>query len=217
MKAIGVELCALILVDATKEYSAEDRFEKAFNCNPAPALICRLADLRFIKVNRGFLELTGYDREALIGRSLYEIDVLEGAEGREQSIRHLEAGRTIPQAEAELRLADGGRRLVIVAGQPIELADEACMLFTFIDLEDRRRAHVALAQSEERFATAFRLAPAPMLITSLTDHRILDANDAFVRHFGHDRSRAVGPQQGGPEALGRAGGASTRSSVSCAR
>ena len=184
--------CALILVDATREYSAEDRFEKAFDANPAPALICRLADLRFIKVNRGFLELTSYHREDLIGRSLYEIDVLEGADGREQAIRLLESGRTIPQNEVELRLPGGGSRLVIVAGQPIEIGDEACMLFSFIDLEERRRAHASLAQSEERFAIAFRMAPVPMLITSLADHRILDANDAFVRHFGHDRSKAVG-------------------------
>ena len=191
-KAGHLSLCALILVDATREFSAEDRFEKAFGANPAPALICRLADLRFIKVNRGFLELTGYHREDLIGRSLYEIDVLEGADGREQAIRSLEAGRMIPQSEVELRLPGGGSKLVIVSGQPIEIGVEPCMLFSFIDLEERRRAYTALAQSEERFAVAFRLAPVPMLITSLADHRILDANDAFVRYFGHERSKAVG-------------------------
>ncbi|MBN0735315.1 helix-turn-helix transcriptional regulator, partial [Pseudomonas aeruginosa] len=36
----------LILHDATEWDSAEQRFEKTFNANPAPAVICRLSDYR---------------------------------------------------------------------------------------------------------------------------------------------------------------------------
>ncbi|WP_410960259.1 PAS domain S-box protein, partial [Salmonella sp. SAL4431] len=66
------ESLVLILADATEWASAEQRFEKTFNANPAPAVICRLSDLRFIKVNQGFLEMTGHVRENVIGRSVYE-------------------------------------------------------------------------------------------------------------------------------------------------
>jgi len=52
----------LVIRDMTEQANAEERFERAFGANPAPAIICRLADLRYIKVNRGFLEMTGYDR-----------------------------------------------------------------------------------------------------------------------------------------------------------
>ncbi|MBK1711082.1 PAS domain-containing protein, partial [Marichromatium gracile] len=38
------ELLVLILSDATEWASAEQRFEKTFNANPAPAVICRLSD-----------------------------------------------------------------------------------------------------------------------------------------------------------------------------
>ena len=187
-----LDLCVLILNDVTEEFSAEKRFEQAFAANPAPALICRIGDHRYIKVNDGFLEMTGYRREAVIGRSVYEIDVLEGAKNREHAVRLLMEGLTIPQTEARLRLPGGGDKLVIVAGQPIEIGRHACMLFTFIDLEHRSKAEVALRQSEERFATAFRLSPLPMLISTLAGHRILDANDAFTREFGHERAGAVG-------------------------
>ena len=46
-----------------------------FPANPAP-VICRLSDLRFVKLNEGFLELTGLKREDVLGRSVYEVDVL---------------------------------------------------------------------------------------------------------------------------------------------
>ena len=49
---------ALILHDASDWADAEERFERTFNANPAPALICRLADHRYIKVNRGFLDFS---------------------------------------------------------------------------------------------------------------------------------------------------------------
>ena len=73
----------LILHDATEWASAEQRFEKTFNANPAPAVICRLSDYRYVKVNVGFLEMTGYARDQVIGRSVYELDVLDQAERRE--------------------------------------------------------------------------------------------------------------------------------------
>ncbi len=132
----------LIISDATELAVAEQRFEKAFGANPAPAVICRLSDLRYIKVNQGFLEMTGYGE-----------------------------GATIPQMQAELKLAQGGSKLVIVAGQPLDINEQDCMLFTFMDLEPRRRIETALRQSEERFAKAFRLAPS-------RQHRLLGSGTA---------------------------------------
>lgn len=55
----------LVLVDMTERFSAENRFERTFSANPAPAIIVRLADRRYVKGNRGFMELTGLVRENL--------------------------------------------------------------------------------------------------------------------------------------------------------
>ena len=178
------DIFAVTIRDRTEEYEAEERFERTFNANPAPAIICRLGDLRYVKVNQGFIDMTGYARQEIIGRSAYEIDVLQDAEHRDQAILHLREGRTIPQMEAVLRLAGGGGKSVIVAGQPIEMLDQSCMLFTFMDLEPRKRAEASLRQSEARFATAFRLSPAPTLLCKAQDGRIIDVNEAFIAVFG---------------------------------
>ncbi len=175
----------LIAADVTDWAEAEQRFEKTFQANPAPALICRLEDLRYIKVNHGFLDMTGYAREQVLGRSLHDLDVFEQADRRELALESLEAGETIPQMEAELRLPDGGAKLVIVAGQPIELGDAACMLLTFVDLEPRRQAEQALRQSEERFAKAFRMTPVATLLCSAARLRVMDVNEAFVASLGY--------------------------------
>ncbi|MEO7433654.1 MAG: helix-turn-helix transcriptional regulator, partial [Dokdonella sp.] len=182
----------LFVVDVTEWASAEQRFEKAFNANPAPALICRLSDLRFIKVNRGFLDMTGYVADQVIARSVYEIDVLDQSPDRESAIEHLVAGDTIPQTEAELRVAGGGSKLIIVAGQPIELADEPCMLFTFMDLEPRRLAEADLRHSEERFVKAFRMSPVPTLLCSRDDMEITELNEAIAATTGYESEELLG-------------------------
>jgi PAS domain S-box-containing protein len=91
-----------------------------------------------------------------------------------------------------LKLPSGDSKFVIVAGQPIEIGDEACMLFTFVDLELRKKAEDALRQSEERFSKASRLAPVPMIVSNLEDYCILDVNEAFVTTSGYVAEEAIG-------------------------
>ncbi len=182
----------LVLHDDTDRFDAEERFEKTFNANPAPAIICRLSDLRYVKVNQGFQEMTGYTREDVIGRSVYEIDVLEQAENKELAVERLNEGRTIAQMEAHLKLPGGTSKPVIVAGQPIEIGEERCMLFTFMDLDPRKKAEDALRQSEERFSTSFKLTPVPTTIGTLPDFRILDVNEAYLAVTGYTAEQVVG-------------------------
>ncbi|MFS2069212.1 helix-turn-helix transcriptional regulator [Pseudomonas sp. CT11-2] len=186
------ESLVLIMNDVTDWASAEQRFEKTFNANPAPAVICRLSDLRYIKVNQGFVEMTGYARDQVIGASAYELDVLERAENKDLAKQRLRDGATIPQMQAELRLADGGSKQVIVAGQPLELNDEACMLFSFVDMELRHKAEIALRQSEERFAKAFRLTPVPILVCRAADQVVMDVNEAFLESLAYPSDEVLG-------------------------
>ena len=182
----------IVLDDVTETLEAEDRFERMFNANPAPAAIIRAADLRYLRVNAGLLQLMGRHEGELVGRSLYEVDILADAEHRDLAKARLAEWRAIPQMEAELPLPDGGTRLVILAGHPVEMSEERCMIFTFADLEPRRRAEMALRQSEERFAKSFRLMPAPMKLSTLDGHRILNANDAFLQITGWTYEEVIG-------------------------
>ena len=193
----------LIINDETDRFNAEDRFEQTFGANPAPAIIARLSDMRYVKVNQGFLELTGFKRDDLIGRSLHDFDVLAGAERRDLAIERLHAGKTIPQMEGCLVLPDGSERVILLGGQPIEVGDAACMLFTFADLHLRHQAQHALRHSEERFAKAFHMAPGPMAILALDGLRILDVNGAFTAATAWRREEVVGRSEPELELWGR--------------
>jgi PAS domain S-box-containing protein len=186
------DFIVLLVEDETARYDAEDRFESAFNANPAPAMICRVADQRYVRVNRGFLDMTGFSRDDIIGRTAEEFDVLAESRGRDSALERLREGRTIPQNESDLTLPDGSTKCVIVAGQPIELSDEQCMLLTFADLEPRRRAEKSLRQSEERFSKAFKLSPVASAISRLEGFRFIEVNAAFTSLTGYGQEQIIG-------------------------
>ncbi|MBB5728666.1 PAS domain S-box protein [Sphingomonas prati] len=182
----------LVINDVTERFDAEDRFEAMFHANPAPALIIRVADQRYVLVNQGFLDLSGYDRDQIVGKTLFDFDFLDQVDRKAYVKDRVANGRTVPQLEAELPLAGGDRTLVVLAGQPIEVANEDCLLFTFADLEPRRQAERALQASERHFVSVFEMAPVAMVVTQGDDNRITQVNTAFTALTGYDAPSVIG-------------------------
>jgi PAS domain S-box-containing protein len=183
---------ALVLSDVSERFDAEARFRAMFQANPAPAILVRLSDLRIVEANPGFLAMTGFAGDALVGRMLFGVDLL-GSLPEPEATRHLiEAGRIVPQSETELLTGDGSRRLAVFAGQPIDVTGEDAMLLTFADLEPRRQAEAALAASERHLLAVFEMAPVAMAVTADADHRLSSVNAAFRQLTGYDDAAAIG-------------------------
>ena len=60
------------------------------------------------------------------------------------------------------------------------------------EIAERRAVEEALRASEDRFARAFRLSPAPITISAIEDGSYIDVNDSFARLVGHSREALVG-------------------------
>lgn len=185
---------ALVISDVSERFDAEVRFAAMFNANPAPAVVLRLSDQRVVQLNPGFLALTGFAPDQLVGKSLFSLDLLGGLADPVAVRQQIEDGAVVTQNQAELLVADGSRRLVLFAGQPIDVTDEDAMLLTFADLEPRRDAERALATSEGHLQAVFEMAPVAMMVTRAADHRISRVNTAFRELTGHDVA-AVGRTQ----------------------
>ena len=182
---------ALVICDVSERFDAEQRFEAMFRANPAPALVLRLADQRIARVNPGFEALTGFKERDLIGQTLFDRDLLS-AIADPAARAHIRAGAVVTQTEAELATADGSRRLVLFAGQPVDVTQEDALLLTFADLEPRRQAQDALAHSERHLQSIFDMAPIAMVVTRDSDHRIVGVNAAFSQLTGYGEEEVEG-------------------------
>ena len=182
---------AVVLNDVSKQYDAEARFNAMFNANPAPAIVVRQRDLYVVQVNSGFLELTGFKPKQLVGRSLFGLDLLGSLSDRLAVREQMETGDVVSPTDAELLTANGARRLVLFAGQPIDVTDEDAVLLTFADLEPRREAERSLADSERHLQAVFEMAPVAMAVTRDMDHRITSMNAAFRDLTGFEADEAL--------------------------
>lgn len=186
------DLLALVISDVSQRFNAQARFDAMFHANPAPALVVRLSDQRIMQANSGFIALTGFDPDELVGKSLFGLDLLGPLTGPTAVRKQIEAGQVVAQTETELLVKDGNRRLVLFAGQPIDVTEEDALLLTFADLEPRRQAEDALAAGERHLSTLFEMAPVAMMVTRNPDHRIANVNAAFRQLTGYGEDTALG-------------------------
>jgi PAS domain-containing protein len=64
---------------------------------------------------------------------------------------------------------------------------DSCVGVAFENVTAHKQAVDALAQAKERFATAFQSSPVALAITRISDHRVLDVNDASEHLLGYRR------------------------------
>ncbi|HEX3995725.1 MAG TPA: ATP-binding protein, partial [Acetobacteraceae bacterium] len=123
---------------------SEERFAKAFRASPVPFVIQTPRENRFVDVNDSFLEMTGYDREEVIGRTPLELhfclDYATGPADAEKPVRHVEA--QVSTKGGELRNALLSIERIIVDGEPH-------VLLMVLDISDRLNLEAQLRQAQK--------------------------------------------------------------------
>ena len=170
----------------------DTRFECSIEANPAPAIVCSLRDLRYVMVNRSFLALTNSADSDWLWRSMYERNILEGVADYELARRALIDAEPIPQTLANLTTPDGDSRRVIVAGQPVTVAGQSCMLFTLTDVEAWQTAQRRHDQIQACFEAVFASSSACMMMVDTADNVVKVANDSLCALLGYSADDVAG-------------------------
>ncbi|HJV36453.1 PAS domain S-box protein [Geomonas sp.] len=96
--------------------------------------------------------------------------------------------------EMRVQLPGGRMRWVMSKGRGIynEEGEPVQMHGVALDITERKQAEEAVRSSERRFARIFHAAPALLVLSSLREGRILDANEAALTALGYARGEFVG-------------------------
>ncbi|MFT3830264.1 MAG: PAS domain S-box protein [Opitutaceae bacterium] len=136
-----------LVLDVTERASAErlfresdERFQKAFRRAPTPQAIVRLVNNALVDVNDRWVQSFGLTREAVVGRTALEIGLWPDAATRSEVLRELDRNGEIHDREIQLRRADERTGVFLLSVTLVNLAGEATMLFSFIDITERQRA-----------------------------------------------------------------------------
>jgi PAS domain S-box-containing protein len=126
-------------------------FAAAFQVGPVASAIVTVGDGHVLFANDAFLALTGHGRDGVIGHALGTLSLLAGPDPSERLAELLAESGHVPRLQARLVTAAGAVLDTIIEASLLPVDGPACLLLTFHDLTEQRRAEQALRQSEERY------------------------------------------------------------------
>jgi two-component system, cell cycle sensor histidine kinase and response regulator CckA len=110
-------------IAAESQRIARQRFSSVFNAIPAPMFVAEIDSGVILEVNRAFAELTGYDADALMSRTIADIDMWTD-EHRRRLLARLTAGQLMRNIDMRLRHRSGRTRDILLSTERIHLDGE---------------------------------------------------------------------------------------------
>jgi PAS domain S-box-containing protein len=124
---IGRDITGLKASEETLRQS-EERFAAAFHASPDAISLSRLGNGKYLDINEGFTELTGYPPEEVIGKSAIELNIWDSHLDRVRLLLDLRENGTITGRHFQFRRKDGSTRTGQMAARIIEINSEPYLL-----------------------------------------------------------------------------------------
>lgn len=160
----GRKALVLVVWDITEQLKTERalrdallRFTKAFRSSPDAMSLCDLDSGRFVEVNAGFERLYGAARETIIGKDAGELDLYVDPAARAVIIERLLKEGTVRDHEVKIRRGDGEERIVLLAGELMEVDGRPHSVVIFRDVTEQRKAEELRSGLEAQLRQAQKL------------------------------------------------------------
>ena len=170
----------------------EERFKKIFHVSPVAVSLTSLRAGIVLDANKAYWDLTGFPPENSLGRTTAELGIWSNDSDRQKFVEKLMERRSLHNPVFELVNKSGSRRITAAFYELLDFGDEPTILSIFYDITEQIHAQRELRRSEERFRRVFQVSPVAIVITTLDEGRIIDANPAFWDLSGHDPKTSIG-------------------------
>jgi len=148
-----------------------------------------------VEINDTGLQWLGYSRDEVIGKLRFT-DLLtdEGRRKFHENFERFKEQGSVRDIEYELVRKGGTRMSALVSASLVRDTDGSYLMSraTLYDVTEWNQAVLALKESEERFHLMFQLSPNAIMVTSVADGRVIDANEGLLRVVGRAREDVIG-------------------------
>ena len=149
----------------------------------------------FVEMNDTELQWLGYSRDEVVGKLKFT-DLLtdEGRRKFDENFEKFKAEGRTRDLEYELVRKSGSRMSVLMSASLVRAPDGSYLMSraTLYDVTEWNQAVHELKESEERFGQMVRLSPDGIVLTSVAEGRVSEANEAFCRIAGRPREEVIG-------------------------
>src|SRR5579883_1056905 len=132
---------------------SEEKFSTVFHCSPTAMALTTLqpsSPAYIVDVNDSFLQITGYERNDVIGLTTADLNLWADLSTRTEMLRILQESGSVQNLEMRFRRKSGEIGVALLSAEIIQLKGEPCLLTVTFDITDRKRTEDALQVSEAR-------------------------------------------------------------------
>lgn len=166
-------------------------FAIVFQANPAATVISTLEEGRYIDVNKSFLDLIGYERKEMIGRTATELKVWDRPDLRAELVARLRKEGSLRNELILLRTKDRQLKYILWSAEVIEVYGDAAMLSLFYDITAQRKNEEVLREFSAYVRSLIEASIDPLISVS-PERKITDVNRATEQFLGVGRESLVG-------------------------
>jgi PAS domain S-box-containing protein len=109
--------------------ASDESLISMFHYGLEAAFITTLEDSLYLGVNEGFLSLCGYSREEILGQTIEELNFCESPTGFIDVLEQVRNSQTVCERVLCFRSKSGRTFEGMLSAMPIEVSEEACILF----------------------------------------------------------------------------------------
>jgi len=118
---------------------SEEKFAKSFQSSPDAITISLITTGKYIDVNDGFCEMSGYTYVEALGRSADELGIWDNIDDRRVIVNILQNEGRVRDYEMVLRRKSGERIDCLASVEVIEIGGQKCMVAITRDVTNKRR------------------------------------------------------------------------------
>ena len=134
---------------AQKLKESEEKFKTAFKTSPDAVNINTLEG-KYIDINDGFTQLTGFTEEDALGTLSSELDIWAVPEDRQRLITELKEHGYVVNLESKFKCKDGSYKIALMSARLLSLNNAPHILSITKDISERKEAEQILKVSEQK-------------------------------------------------------------------
>lgn len=162
----------------------EEQFSKAFHSKVFGLAIVN-QERRLVDINDTLADLIEYKREGLIGKTSLEIGLTDPGyiKKRDELLLSLFQKGRIDNYELSIETRNGKKLDLLLSVEPLSLSNKPHWLISLVDVTEKKKAELAIAESEEKYRTLVEQASDGIFIADLQG-RFLTVNTSGCKMAG---------------------------------